>query len=98
MPRIEDLSESEFMQLQAEYGDDLPICPVCTLEDVRNVLLKLVAGDAVSGEVRKALEQILYVVTGALVTDRTLAEQNHGSAHLGVDDDDDDEPSPSRPT
>ena len=97
MTRIEDLSESEFMQLQAEYGEDLPICPICTLEDVRNVLLMLVSGDAVSGEAQTALEQILYLVTGALVTDRTFAEQNHGSAHLGGDDDDD-ASSPSRPT
>ena len=43
MPRIDDLSDAEFMKLQAEYGDSLPICPICTLEDVRHALLKLVA-------------------------------------------------------
>ena len=39
MPRIDDLSDAEFMKLQAEYGDSLPICPICTLEDVRHLLL-----------------------------------------------------------
>jgi hypothetical protein len=48
MPRIDDLSDAEFMKLQAEYGDGLPICPICTLEDVRHLILELVAGDAVS--------------------------------------------------
>jgi hypothetical protein len=45
MIRIDDLSDAEFMRLQAEYGDSLPICPICTLEDVRHLLLELVAGD-----------------------------------------------------
>ena len=39
MPRIDDLSDAEFMKLQAEFGDSLPICPICTLEDVRRLLL-----------------------------------------------------------
>ena len=39
MPRIDDLSDAEFMKLEAEYGDSLPICPICTLEDVRYLLL-----------------------------------------------------------
>ncbi len=96
MPRIDDLSEAEFMQLQAEYGSDLPICPICTLEDVRSLLLELVGRDAVSGEVKTALSQVLYLVTGALVTDRTMAEQGEGSAHLGGDEDDDDDAGPTR--
>ena len=70
MERIDDLSDAEFMKLQAEYGDSLPICPICTLEDVRHLLLELVAGDAVSDEVKGALAPVLYSVTGALVTDR----------------------------
>jgi hypothetical protein len=78
------------MKLQAEYGDSLPICPVCTLEDVRQLLLALEAGDAVSDDVKSALASVLYAVTGALVTDRTMAEQGAGSAHLGGDEDDDD--------
>jgi hypothetical protein len=43
MPRIDDLSDAEFMKLQAEHGDSLPICPICTLEDVRHLILELVA-------------------------------------------------------
>jgi hypothetical protein len=91
MPRIDDLSDAEFMKLQAEYGDSLPICPICTLEDVRCLLLKLVAGDGVSDEVQSALAPVLYAVTGALVTDRTMAERGDGSAHLGGDEDNDDD-------
>ena len=96
MPRIDDLSDAEFMQLQAAYGDSLPICPVCTLEDVRQLLLELVAGDAVSDEVKSALAPVLHAVTGALVTDRTMAEQGDGSAHLGGDEDIDDDAAPPR--
>ena len=91
MPRIDDLSDAEFMKLQAEYGDGLPICPICTLEDVRHLLLELVAGDAVSDEVKGALAPVLYAVTGALVADRTMAEQGGGSAHFGGDEDYDDD-------
>ena len=96
MPRIDDLSDAEFMKLQAEYGDSLPICAICTLEDVRHLLLELVAGDAVSDEVKSALAPMLYAVTGALVTDRTMAEQGDGSAHLGGDEDIDDDGAPPR--
>ena len=96
MPRIEDLSDTEFMKLQAEYGDSLPICPICTLEEVRHLMLELVAGDAVSDEVKSALMPVLYTVAGALVTDRTMAEQGDGSAHLGDDDDIDDDGAPPR--
>jgi hypothetical protein len=91
MARIDDLSDAEFMKLQAEYGDGLPICPICTLEDVRHLILELMAGDAVSDEVKGALAPVLYAVTRALVTDRTIAEQGGGSAHLGGDEDDDDD-------
>jgi hypothetical protein len=96
MPRIDDLSDAEFMKLQAEYGDSLPICAICTLEDVRHLLLELVVGDAVSDEVKSALAPVLYAVTGALVTDRTMAEQGDGSAHLGGDEDNDDAGAPRR--
>jgi hypothetical protein len=96
MTRIDDLSDAEFMKLQAEYGDSLPICPICTLEDVRHLLLALAAGDAVSDEVKSAIAPILYAVTGALVTDRTMEEQGGGSAHLGGDEDGDDDAGPSR--
>ena len=96
MLRIDDLSDAEFMKFQAEYGDSLPICPICTLEDVRHLLLGLVAGDAVSEEVKNALAPVLYTVTGALVTDRMMAEQGGGSAHLGGDEDNDDDGMPAR--
>jgi hypothetical protein len=96
MPRIEDLSDADFMKLQAEYGDSLPICPICMLEDVRHLLVELVTGDAVSVEVKNALAPVLYAVTGALVTDRTMAEQGNGTAHLGGDEDIDDDGSPPR--
>jgi hypothetical protein len=96
MPRIDDLSDAEFMRLQGEYGDSLPICPICTLEDVRHLLVELAAGDAVSDEVKNALAPVLYAVTGALVTDRTMAEQGGGSAHLGGDEDGDDDAVPPR--
>jgi hypothetical protein len=84
------------MKLQADYGDNLPICPICTLEDVRHLLLELVAGDVLSDEVKIALAPVLYAVTGALVTDRTMAEQGGGSAHLGDDDDMDEDGAPPR--
>ena len=79
MPSIDDLSDAEFMRLQAEYGDSLPTCPICTLGDVRHLLLELMAGDAASDEMKSALAPVLCAVTGALVTDRTTAEQTGGS-------------------
>ena len=85
------------MKLQAEYGDSLPFCPICTLEDVRYALLELVASDAVSEELKGTLAPVLYAVTGALVTDRTMAEQGGGSAHLAGDEAVDDDRAPSRP-
>ena len=96
MPRIDELSDAEFMKLQAEHSDSLPICPICTLEDVRHLLLELMAGDAVSDDVKSTLAPVLDAVTGALVTDRTMAEQGGGSAHLGGDDDADDDWAPTR--
>jgi hypothetical protein len=96
MLRIDDLSDAEFMKLQAEYGDSLPIYPICTLEDVRHLLLELVTGDAVSDEVKNALAPVLYAVTGALVADRTMAEQGGGSAHFGGDEDNNDDGAPPR--
>jgi hypothetical protein len=94
--RIDDLSDAEFMNLQAEYGASLPICPICTLEDVRHLLLGLAAGDAVSEEVKNTLAPVLYAGTGALVTDRTMAEEGGGTALLGGDDDIDDDDAPPR--
>lgn len=96
MQRIDDMSDAEFMRLQAEYGESLPICAICTLEDVRHLLMELAAADTVSDEVKAALAPVLYAVTGALVTDRTMAEQGNGSAHLGGDEDMDDDGPPAR--
>jgi hypothetical protein len=62
-----------------------------------HLLLELVAGDAVSDAVQDALAPVLYAVTGALVADRTMAEQGEGSAHLGGDEDYDDDGAPRRP-
>jgi hypothetical protein len=61
-----------------------------------HLLLELVAGDAVSNEVKSALAPVLYAVTGVLVTDRMMAEQGEGSAHLGGDEDYDDDGAPPR--
>jgi hypothetical protein len=36
---IDDLSDAEFIKLQTEYSDNLPICPICTSEDVRHLLV-----------------------------------------------------------
>ncbi len=36
MSRIDDLSDAEFMKLQAEYGDSLPFSPICTVESVQD--------------------------------------------------------------
>jgi hypothetical protein len=96
MPRIDDLSDAEFMKLQAEYGESLPICPICTLEDVRHLLLELVVSGAILDEVKSTFAPVLYAVTGALVTDRTMAEQGDGSAHLGGDEDIDEDGTPAR--
>ena len=60
MPRIDDLSDAEFMKLQAEYGDSLPACPICTLGGVRHLLLELVAGDAASDEVKSDLPPLWW--------------------------------------
>jgi hypothetical protein len=97
MQRIDELSDAEFMKLEAEYSDSPPICPICTLEDARHLLLQLMTSDAVSDEVKSALAPVLYAVTGALVTDRAMAEQGGGSAHLGGDEDLDEDGAPSRP-
>jgi hypothetical protein len=70
MPRIDDLPDAEFMKLEAEYNDSLPMCPICTLEDVRHLLLELVAGDAVSDEVKSAR-------VGAVRCDRRAGGGSH---------------------
>ena len=96
MPRIDDPSDAEFMKSQTEYSDSLPICPVCTLEDVRHLLLELVSADAVSEEMKGVLGPVHYPVTSALATHRTMVEHGAGSAHLVGDEDNDDDAAPAR--
>ena len=38
MQPIADMPDDAFMKLQQLYAAELPICPVCTLEDARRVL------------------------------------------------------------
>lgn len=81
MQPISDIPDDEFMRLQAAYGADLPIC---TLEDVRHVVSAMIfeaPKDAMSEGIRQTLEQVLYVVTGALVSNRAEAEQDAYEAH-----------------
>jgi hypothetical protein len=57
---------------------------VCTLENARQLLSWLVfeaPKDETSERVRQALEGLLFVVTGALVSNRTEAEQDDQSPH-----------------
>ena len=68
---------TSFMKLQELYAAELPICGVCTLEDARQLLSWLVfeaPKDKTSERVRQALEGLLFVVTIALVSNRTEAE------------------------
>jgi hypothetical protein len=83
MQPISDIPGDEFMRLQAAYGEELPICPVCTLEDVRHALSELVFESpkkAMSEGVRQTLEDLLHVVIGALVTNRSDVEQEDHTA------------------
>ena len=69
MQPIADMEDDKFMKLQELYGPDLPICGVCTLEDAR-LVLSWILFEAPKGEtsedVRQVLEELLFVVTGAL--------------------------------
>lgn len=79
MQPISDMPDDDFMNLQSLYADELPICPICSLEDVRHVLSGLLfqaPKEAVPEGMRRALEELLFVVTGALVSNRTEAEQD----------------------
>jgi hypothetical protein len=76
---ISDMPPDEFMNLQALYTAELPICPICSLETVRHVLSELTFGtpqEAMVDGVRQALSEVLFLVTGALVSERTDAEQD----------------------
>ena len=77
MQPIAYMEDNEFMKLQALYAAELPICPICTLEDARHLLSDLVfdAPNAVSDDARQLLQELLFIVTGALVSNRTEAER-----------------------
>jgi hypothetical protein len=38
MQPIADMEDDDFMKLQSLYAAELPICPICTLEDARQLL------------------------------------------------------------
>ena len=84
MQPISDMPYDDFMKLQALYAAELPICPVCTLEEARHVLSELLFDapkDGMSDNVRQMLRELLLVVTGALVSNRTEAEQEDQASH-----------------
>jgi recombinational DNA repair protein RecR len=84
MQPISDMPSDEFMKLQSLYAAELPICPICTLEDARQALSWLIfesPKDETSERVRQAMEGLLFVVTGALVSNRTEAEQDDQASH-----------------
>lgn len=80
MQPIADMPDDAFMKLQQLYAAELPICPVCTLEDARRVLSWLLFeapnSNADPDAVRGVIEKLLFVVTGALVSNRSEAEQD----------------------
>ena len=83
MQPIADMEDDQFMKLQELYANELPICQICTLEDARQVLSWVVfeAKKDTSDGVRQALEQLLFMVTGALVSSRSEAEQEEHGSH-----------------
>ena len=85
MQPIADMEDDQFMKLQELYSPDLPICGVCTLEDARQVLSWVIfeaSKDETSERaVRQALEGLLFLVTGALVSNRSEAEQDDQASH-----------------
>jgi hypothetical protein len=78
MQPVSDMEDGDFMKLQSLYANELPIRPICSLEDARHLLSDIVfdAPNAVSDGVRQLLQELLFVVTGALVSNRTEAEQD----------------------
>ena len=78
MQPIAEMEDDDFMKLQTLYASELPIRPICTLEDARQVLSGIVfeaPKKDMSDGVRHALEGLLFIVTGALVSNRAEAEQ-----------------------
>lgn len=76
MQPISDMPDDDFMKLQQLYAAELPICEVCTLEAARQILSDAVFGLPMPDGLRQSLQELLFVVTGALVSNRTEAEQD----------------------
>jgi hypothetical protein len=84
MQPIADMEDDQFMKLQELYAAELPICPICTLEDARQVLSWIVfeaPKKDMSDGARQAVEGLLFIVTGALVSNRSEAEQEEHDSH-----------------
>ena len=84
MQPVADMEADDFMKLQSLYAAELPICPICTLEDARQLLSWVVfeaSKDETSEGVRQAMEGLLFIVTGALVSNRAEAEQDDQASH-----------------
>ena len=78
MQPIAEMEDDDFMKLQTLYTSELR-SPICTLEDARQVLSWIVfeaPKKDMSDGVRHALEGLLFIVTGALVSNRAEAEQD----------------------
>jgi hypothetical protein len=84
MQPISDIPDDDFMKLQSLYEAELPICPICTLESVRHAVSDVVFGapkSELSDSLRHMMEEVLFLVTGALVSERTDAEQDDETEH-----------------
>jgi hypothetical protein len=84
MQPISDMPADEFMKLQSLYASKLPMCPISTLEDTRQALSYLAfeaPKDVLPYTVRNLIEALLFIVTGALVSHRTDAEQDDKSSN-----------------
>ena len=84
MQPISDMPDDDFYEAASLDAAELPICPVCTLEEARHVLKRVVFDapkDGMSDNVRQMLRELLLVETGALVSNRTEAEQEDQASH-----------------
>ena len=63
MQPIADMEDDQFMKLQELYATELPICPVSSLEDTRQVLswllFEALQSDADPDAVRGVIEQLV---------------------------------------
>ena len=61
MQPIAEMEDDDFMKLQTLYASELPICPICTLEDARQVLSWIVFEGLIT-----AIDPIADFRTGSL--------------------------------